>query len=169
MIWILASQAEFFFSFLFHGSPSAFRGWSHGTTVTCAPLSHKQRIWLYLMPQSTTRILTSPSRLKTLGSCRKRTHIRFCTMPQKIDKYQINYTAYDFHKQFIHNLLSETRLSPSSECQDCRMECCLPVFLPRPVSQAWYPFPGSFWSMRECQLLFFFPPHTQKNAFKIST
>jgi len=52
-----------------HSSPLQSRWWSQGTTVTRAPLWHKQRIWLYFMPQSMAVILTVPSGLKTFGSC----------------------------------------------------------------------------------------------------
>lgn len=52
--------------------PLLSSGWSQGTTVTRAPLWARQRIWLYLMPQSTTVICKLPLGLKTLGSWRQR-------------------------------------------------------------------------------------------------
>lgn len=51
--------------------PALSSGWSQGTTVTQAPLSARQRIWLYLMPQSTTVIRGLPLGLNTLGSLRQ--------------------------------------------------------------------------------------------------
>ena len=53
--------------------PLLSNGWSQGTTVTRAPLWHRQRIWLFLMPQSSATILTLPSGLNTLGSCHTHT------------------------------------------------------------------------------------------------
>ena len=47
--------------------PSLLRLWFHGTTVTDAPLSHKHRIWLYFIPQSTANIFTLPAGLYTFG------------------------------------------------------------------------------------------------------
>lgn len=48
--------------------PALSRGKSQGTTVTRAPRRARQRIWLYLMPQSTTVMRKLPLGLKTRGS-----------------------------------------------------------------------------------------------------
>lgn len=81
--------------------PAVSSGWSQGTTVTRAPLWARQRIWLYLMPQSTTVIRKLPLWLNTFGSWRQpnRETSKYLTGTKQAASYLLNNMFWDNYRQ----------------------------------------------------------------------
>ena len=80
--------------------PLGDNGWFQGTTTTLAPRSHKQRIWLVLIPQSIATIVTSPVSLNTWGFCNERTATLKIT--NKIISPKRNTAIWNCNKKIFH-------------------------------------------------------------------